>query len=230
MSAAMKKYISLLILSLAIFPYAQSQTAEVHYDTTHRPRNFHLQLAQFKSYPDAKTDIIFLGNSLTAGIAWNELLDEPNARNRGISGDTSYGIIERLEEVVEGKPAKIFLLIGINDIARNFPANKIIENHHKIVQQIQKSSPNTLIYLQTLLPVNNSYNQFPNHYNKDQTIAAVNQGLKGLAEAKNLELVDLYPHFLDKQARLNKIYTHDGLHLNAQGYKLWAEVLRPHLQ
>lgn len=225
----MKKHICLLIISLAIFPWAQAQIAEADYDTTHRPRNFHLQLAQFKSYPDAKTDIIFLGNSLTAGTSWNELLDQPNAKNRGISGDTSYGIIERLEEVVEGKPAKVFLLIGINDISRNFPVDKILENHRKIVRKIQMDSPDTKIYLQTLLPVNNSYTQFPNHYNKDQRIAAVNQGIKHLAQANGIGLVDLHPHFLDSKARLNEIYTHDGLHLTPQGYELWAEVLRPYL-
>lgn len=226
----MKKHIRFLILALVIFPSAMAQTVETSYDTTHRARNFHLQTAQFKSYPDANSDIVLLGNSLTAGTAWNELLAEPNAKNRGISGDTTYGIIERLDEVVEGNPAKVFLLIGINDIARNYPVGKIMENYRRIVKQIQKDSPDTQIYLQTLLPVNNTFTQFPNHYNKDQKIATVNQGLKSLASSEDLVLVDLHPHFLDKNERLNSIYTHDGLHLNPKGYLLWAGILKPYLQ
>lgn len=226
----MKKLLNLLLLALLSVASGLAQQVEASYDTTHRPRNFHLQVDQFKSYPNADTDIIFLGNSLTAGTKWNELLAEPNARNRGISGDTSFGVLERLDEVVEGHPAKVFLLIGINDISRNFPVEMIQENHRKIVQRIQEKSPRTRIYLQTLLPVNNTFDNYPNHYNKDDQIAAVNAGLKQLANEFNLVLVDLHPHFLDQHGRLSTAYTEEGLHLNADGYLLWAKILKPYLK
>lgn len=226
----MKQLLSLLLLVFLSLSSGFAQHVEVTYDTTHRPRNFHLQVTQFKTYPNADTDIIFLGNSLTAGTKWNELLAEPNSRNRGISGDTTFGILERLDEVVEGNPAKVFLLIGINDISRNFPVETIQENHRKIVQKIQDKSPRTQIYLQTLLPVNNTFEQYPNHYNKDTQINAVNEGLKQMAEDYDLVLVDLHPHFLDQHGRLDTAYTEEGLHLNADGYLLWAQILKPYLK
>lgn len=226
----MKKSLFLLLLVTLPLYSVFAQHAQTTYDTTHRPRNFHLQVEQFKTYPNADTDIIFLGNSLTAGTKWNELLAEPNSRNRGISGDTTFGILERLDEVVEGNPAKIFLLIGINDISRNFPVETIMENHRKIVQKIKQGSPSTQIYLQTLLPVNNTFDQYPNHYNKDTQIAIVNKGLKQLARNQDLVLVDLHPHFLDQEGRLDRAYTEEGLHLNADGYLLWAQILKPYLE
>lgn len=219
----------LLSLLLTVVMYSSGTAQVVEYDTTYRPRTYPLIVEQFKSYPDAPNDIIFLGNSLTAYTDWNELLDLPNARNRGISGDTSFGVLERLEEVIEGKPAKIFLLIGINDISRNFPVETIKANHAEIVRRIKAASPTTRIYIETLLPVNNTFARYKNHYNKDEKIFAVNQGIKALAEKEDLILVDLHPHFLDSDGRLDKRYTEEGLHLNAEGYQLWAKLLRPYL-
>ncbi|WP_246186104.1 GDSL-type esterase/lipase family protein [Phnomibacter ginsenosidimutans] len=209
-----------LLLAMA----AKAQTAK--WDSTFRPNNYALKVGQFKSFPNAPTDIIFLGNSITAGTDWMELLGRTDVRNRGISGDITYGVLERLDEVTEGKPAKVFILIGINDISRNIPDSLIMKNHRLMVQRIKQASPKTRIYIHTLLPVNNEFTQFKNHYNKDEHIAAVNAALKQMAKEEGITLIDLYPHFLGADNKLNKAYTIDGLHLTAAGYKVWAEILK----
>lgn len=198
-------------------------------DTVYRPRTYSLKVEQFRSYPNSNTDVIFLGNSLTEYTDWNELLQLPTAKNRGISGDTSFGILERLDEVTEGKPAKIFLLVGINDISRNVPAELILRNYRKIIDHIKNESPDSELYIQTLLPVNNNFTRYKNHYNKDHIIKAVNDGIKELAAKEQVNLIDLHPYFLDEEKKLNKNYTEEGLHLNAEGYKKWADILRPFL-
>jgi lysophospholipase L1-like esterase len=218
----MKKIRLLLLLS---FFYSCIQGQE-KWDSTHRPNNFALKVQLFESFPDSKKDIIFLGNSITAGTDWMELLGRTDVRNRGISGDITFGILERLHEVTKGKPAKVFILIGINDISRNIPDSVIIGNYQKIVRQIKKASPATRIYFQTLMPVNNEFTQFKNHYNKDQHILAVNEGLKKLGASEKFTVIDLYPHFQNADGKLDAKYTIDGLHLNASGYKLWAEILK----
>src|SRR4051812_41615083 len=101
----MKKYLFPLVLaSFAINAFGQN----VKWDSTYRPGSYATKVDQFKSYPNKNSDIIFFGNSITAGTDWNELLGIDNARNRGISGDISFGLLERLDEVTEGKPAKVF--------------------------------------------------------------------------------------------------------------------------
>lgn len=222
-----KKYalLSLLFSFFCAFSFAQAEEM----DTVYRPRTYSLKVEQFRSYPDSTTDIVFLGNSLTEYTDWNELLQVPTAKNRGISGDTSFGILERLDEVTEGKPAKIFLLVGINDISRNVPAELILRNYKKMIDQIKEKSPETELYIQTLLPVNNSFTRYKNHYNKDHIIKAVNEGIKNIAATEQVNLIDLHPHFLDDEEKLDKKYTEEGLHLNAKGYKKWAEILRPYL-
>lgn len=216
----------ILILALYVLTVQGLLAQTAKWDSTFRPNNYQLKVGLFKSLPNSKKDVIFLGNSITAGVDWNELLGMKHARNRGISGDITFGVLERLDEVIEGKPAKVFILIGINDISRNIPDSLIIGNYRKMISRIQAGSPKTKIYLQTLLPVNNEYTQFKNHYNKDEHILQVNDALKKIAKTNNIQLIDLYPHFQDGTGKLNKQYTEDGLHLNAAGYQHWAAILK----
>jgi len=209
------------------FGIMAQQTATV--DSTVRPGGYALRLGEFRSFPNSKSDIYFVGNSITAGGEWVEITGNPHARNRGISGDITYGVLERLDEVTEGKPAKVFILIGINDIEHNIPDTLIVQNYLRMIRRIKAESPTTKIYFQTLLPVNNEFTQFKKHYNKDEHIAFVNAGLKKIAQEEKITLIDLHPHFLDANNKLDKKYTMDGLHLNAEGYKVWAGLLKPYL-
>lgn len=217
------------LFSIALlFIALQSEAQQPKWDSTFRPGSYALKVDQFRSYPNSQKDIIFLGNSITAGADWNELLGLPQARNRGISGDITYGVLERLDEVTAGKPAKVFVLIGINDMARSIPDSVILSNYEKIIHRIRKESPTTRIYFNTLLPVNNSFPD-KNHFNKDEHIAALNAGLRKIAAREKITLIDIHDHFLDKDKKLDKQYTYDGLHLNAAGYTHWASLLKPHI-
>ena len=220
----MKKTFSILFL-LSYFSFYGQTTI----DTTYRPKTYPVQVRQFRTYPDSKRDIIFLGNSITARAHWNELLQLPQARNRGISGDTTFGILERLDEITEGKPSKIFLLIGINDISRDFPDEIILDNYKEIISRIQKESPQTKIYIETILPVNKSFDVYTRHYNKDEHILNINKQLRKMAPEMGVTLIDIYPKFLDSQNRLDARYTDEGLHLNEKGYLKWAGILKPYL-
>ena len=219
-----------LVLHILILLSLQTQAQSPQWDSTYRPASFVLKTEQFRNYPDSKKDFIFLGNSITAGTEWNELLGTNNVRNRGISGDITFGVLERLDEVTAGRPAKVFVLIGINDISRNVPDSVILENYQKIIRGIKTASPETRIYFQTLLPVNNEFTQFKNHYNKDEHILYVNEGLKKMAADENITCIDLYTPFLDAGKKLDKQYTMDGLHLTSAGYKKWAEILKSYLK
>lgn len=212
---------ALLFCGVSLFTQAQTSA----WDSTYRPGSYQLRVDQFNAFPNSSRDIIFLGNSITAGIDWEELLQNPAAKNRGISGDITFGVLERLHEVTEGKPRKVFILIGTNDIARNIPDAVILGNYKRIIRQIKKESPATKIYFQTILPVNSEVPPKKNHYGKDAHIAAVNEGLKKLGREEAITIIDLHPHFL-KEGKLDKTLTYDGLHLNINGYKLWATILK----
>lgn len=174
-------------------------------------------------------DIVFIDNSITNGTEWNELFPRKHVKNRGISGDTSEGVYDRLAPIVKGKPAKIFILIGINDISRDVKVEDIVLNMKRIVKEIQKKSPKTKIYIQSILPVNPDFGMFKGH-EKPQLIKEINQQYQNIAKEYKVNYINLYPHFLEEGTdRMNEKYTNDGLHLLGEGYLLWSEIIKPYL-
>lgn len=182
----------------------------------------------FEKLPDTKGEIIFLGNSITDGCEWVELLQNPKAKNRGISGDTTEGVLYRLNEVTRSNPAKVFLLIGINDLSRGISKDTVFSNICEIATRILKDSPKTKVYIQSILPVNDSFGLFKNHTNKTDEVLWVNAQLKVWCTNENVGFVDLYSHFkMPDSEKMNPKYTNDGLHLLGDGYLLWAEIITP---
>lgn len=177
-----------------------------------------------------RNDIVMLGNSITEGGNWNSLLGVGNIRNRGISGDKTPGILNRLNQILPGKPQKIFLLIGINDISDNIPSDTILKNISTIVNEIKTESPGTKIYLQSIMPVNQSFERYKKLEGKTPIIIETNQKLELLAKKQNLHFINIYSLLKEKNANiLRKELTSDGLHLNDEGYKIWAKEIKKHL-
>jgi len=185
----------------------------------------------FESLPVTSSDIIFLGNSLTDGCEWAELFGNPRIKNRGISGDVVMGIFDRIDPVLKGKPAKIFVLTGINDVSHDLTADSVLALYRTLVNKIKADSPKTELYIQSLLPVNDEFTRFPKVHNKTQVILDINKGLKQLAKEKKCTYIDLYSHLIAPGTQsLDKKYTNDGLHLLGAGYLVWKEVVMPYLK
>lgn len=185
-----------------------------------------------KEAPITSNDVVMLGNSLTeGGRDWNERIPgAPRIVNRGIIGDTSAGILFRLDEITKAKPKKIFLLIGVNDVSHNMSAEDITRRIGYILDYIKTETPETKVYLQTLLPIDESFNRYKNLTNKTHVIPQINTILREMAQERGLTLIDLYPHFLDKNGKtLKKSITNDGLHLKKEGYDIWVKQIKPHI-
>ncbi len=107
---------------------------------------YHQRVTLFKSLPQTKGDIIFVGNSITDGGEWSELFNDLKIKNRGISGDITAGVISRIDEVSNRKPSKVFLMIGVNDLARNTAPDSIVKNIFIIADYIHQQTPATKLY------------------------------------------------------------------------------------
>lgn len=184
----------------------------------------------FEELPVTSKDIIFLGNSITNGCEWSELFQNKHVKNRGISGDICMGVYDRLHPILKGKPAKVFLLIGINDVSRGTPADKIISEISMIVRKIRQESPKTKLYLQSVLPVNDCYGMFGGHTSRWQVVRQINELLAPLAVKEGATYIDLYSHFVEEETeKMNPAYTNDGLHLLGKGYLLWRDIVEPYV-
>lgn len=196
--------------------------ADTIFSTYYRQRVSH-----FETLPQTKGDIIFLGNSITDGGEWSELFADLRVKNRGISGDVTAGVLHRLDEITRRKPAKIFLLIGVNDLARNISPDSILKNIMLTVGYIQQESPATELFIQSILPVNNRFKTFASQTGKIREIALLNAALKSNAAKKHYQFIDINTAFSDTNGRLKEAYTNDGLHLKGDGYLLWKHLIYP---
>lgn len=184
------------------------------------------RLKQFEQEPMKTGQIIFLGNSITEGGNWHQLFPNHNVVNRGIGGDIAHGILRRMDEIIKRQPSKLFLLIGINDIGKDIPEAVIADNISKIISRLKKESPKTEIIVQSILPINPEYPKFPQHYDKQFRVLMTNQLIYKVCKDQDVRFLNLFPYFLDNRQRLKSELTGDGLHLNAEGYGLWVEILK----
>ena len=196
--------------------------------TKYSPYYLHSK-SMFESLPNTSGEIIFLGNSITDGCNWTELFQDLRVKNRGISGDVTEGILNRLDEVTESNPSKVFIMIGINDLARGKSKKEILDNYKIIVDRIIQASPKTEIYIESILPVNEKYGRFKNHYSKADSIVSLNNNLENLAKEKGQTYVDLYSSFVDNNGKLKDEFTEDGLHINGDGYQLWKSLVEKYV-
>ena len=219
----MKRYFIGLLLAFPFFGSAQQQ-AEI--DSSYANGHYLQRLEFFKKMPDKKNEIVFLGNSITEGGKWQELVPSKNVVNRGISGDVTYGIIARTDEVLASKPSKIFMLIGINDMKRGTPQEVILNNYKKIIRMVKQQSPATKLYIESILPVNKA--MLPASYAKlsNAAILEMNMQLKAIAKEQQLTYVNLHDVFAGTDGELKKELSIDGLHLKSAAYILWADYLK----
>lgn len=184
--------------------------------------------AEYKAAGVKNTDIVFLGNSLTEGGDWVALTGLNNTVNRGIIGDTAEGIDARLSDITSGKPAKIFLLCGVNDISHEIPADSVAMGVVDLVKRIKTESPETRIYLQSLLPINNSFGRYKRMIGKENVVRDVNKYLAAQAPELGVTWINLYPLFTDGEGNLRAELTRDGLHLRPEGYAIWGSIIKPY--
>lgn len=217
----------LKIITAVVFCFLTKYTCAQKVDTSFAGAYFLKQVEYFEALPAKKHPVVFLGNSITEVGEWSELFDEKNVINRGISGDVTYGVINRLPFILSQKPKKIFLAIGVNDIKRGASIEEVSRNYEKIIKTITEMSPRTKLYVQSILPVNEGmlaaiYSKITN-----DRILKVNQNLQALSSKYKCVYVDLHRSELKgSDGQLKSTLSTDGLHLQPLAYIIWGNYLK----
>ncbi len=176
--------------------------------------------------PANKHKIIFLGDSITQNNNWDEMFGSPAILNRGISGDTTRGILHRIGNIVYLQPRKLFVMAGINDFTRGRTVRQVMNDYRRIIEAVRRGSPATDIYVQSTLPINNELNGSQTDPSK---IILLNKHLKAYCRSRRLTFINLYPLFADSTQHLKVEYTFDGTHPNGKAYLLWESKIRPYI-
>lgn len=175
--------------------------------------------SQFEILNIKNGNIVFLGDSITNRSEWVEVFNNPDIKNRGIDGDTTSGILNRLNTITRGYPKKIFLMIGINDILHNDDKARILGNYKQILNEIRINSPDTIIYVESILP--------NNKIKSNRNVKFLNNELQKLSGGKII-YIDLFDKFAEND-KLSGRYTYDGTHLNGHGYLLWKKEIEKYV-
>ncbi|MGC9342908.1 MAG: GDSL-type esterase/lipase family protein [Bacteroidales bacterium] len=175
-----------------------------------------------------KDSVIFLGDSLTEWGHWSNLFPGINVINEGIAGNTTSDIIKRID-LIEGKGAsKLFLMIGINDLANGTPVPKILENYEIIIDRIKNIFPETDIFLLSTLPM--KFSKFRQEGLSRENLEKLNKGIMRIAAKNRMSWIDMVPAFSDEKGNLLSRYTSDGLHLSIDGYLKWKDELNDYIR
>ena len=183
----------------------------------------------YPSFPEhiRQTDTVFLGDSLTESFDLQKHFGRNDLRNRGMSGDLTDHILYRLEEITNARPAKVFLMIGINDVAQGYEPDQILANISKILNEFKDKSPGTRLFVQSILPINRHKLFLEKSINAD--IYRINLRLKSNCESNQVTFLDFHADFLNNVGEMDDKFTYDGVHLSEAGYILWAELLQKYL-
>jgi lysophospholipase L1-like esterase len=171
--------------------------------------------ARFRKFPNTPAEVAFVGDSLVGDGPWAELFSE--VHNRGIGGDTVSGVLGRLDEVTEGRPRKVFLLIGTNDLAAAVPDAQFLRHYRTLLGRLREESPGSEVTVLAIFPVNMTFPKRPTFDNA--RVAETNRKLKELvAEFPGVRFLDLTPWIADASGSLRREFSTDGMHLNVDGY------------
>lgn len=219
----MKKLIFTLLALLAMASQVQAQ------QWTNTDPYYARRTTLFELLPIGPEDIVFMGNSLTDGCEFNELLGNPNIKNRGIVGDIVQGLIERADPVIKGQPKKIFIMSGVNDISHGVSGDSIARAMERLVVMIKEGSPRTQIYIQSLLPFNNKVREWKLLKDREHVVIEGNVCLEQMAHRHGVTFINLYPLFVDDEGLLKQEFTNDGLHLMGAAYAVWRDAVQPYV-
>ena len=171
--------------------------------------------------------IVFLGNSITEQGWWSLLLKRGDVENRGIGGDNTFGMIDRLPDILKSKPRKIFLMAGINDLTGGQPVDTIVMNITRMADMVHEAVPGCRLYIQSVLPVNTRRLAYPGLKGHNPQVRTLNARLVQLCDAKPwCTFVDLVPLLSDADGELRIDLTKDGIHLHPVGYVIWTDYLK----
>ena len=172
---------------------------------------------QNESIEKGEIDVAFIGDSLTDGYDLEAFYPDITTVNRGIGGDTTFGLECRLQvSLYDIQPKVVVMLIGANNFQTMF------ENYEDILIDMKENLPNSRIVLLSLTSMSGTWG-------KNNQIAAFNNvKIKALAEKYGYEYVDLFTPLMDLDTQeIYPEYTTDGGHFTNKGYEVITTEVRP---
>ncbi len=181
----------------------------------------------YRAVPKVPGQYLFMGDSLIEGGPWNDFFPGVPVQNRGVGGSTVLdGVNLVADGVLSGRPAKLFLMYGVNDFGHGTTVDGLLQEYARLLDAVHAASPGTKVYIQSTLPSR----WIAGDRADADDVRGANDRLRGLAAARGCTYIDVYSHVAsDPQCGLPADLTVDGIHLTLKGYLIWIDVLRPYV-
>jgi len=226
---AIRIWIILTLLLIMNMPIANAQAQHVTYRGT---AHYNKRVAQFEREGGIdENTIVMMGNSLTEnGKDWSERLEITPVVNRGIIGDNTTGMKERLCQITPYHPKAIFLMAGINDMVNDTPAMDVAGRVISLIDSIRQQTPTTKLFVESLLPINESNGRWRTLAGRTDDIPLANMFIRAYCESNNITFVDIFQQMTYPGSNiLRNELSADGLHITEAGYQIWAKEIKKQL-
>jgi lysophospholipase L1-like esterase len=200
------------IHSNQVFPY------RLFNPTGRQSPEFRARYSMLATFP-ARADLVMLGDSLTELADWHAILPDVDVANHGIAGDTTGGLLLRLDLVRQARPRIVAIMIGVNDIRSGDPVVGVFDRYRQIVETLAMP-PACVLTQSTLFTAGGAA--------VNASIADLDRRLATFCAAGNCIFLDVNAAIAPR-GMLPTEATIDGVHLTAAAYEKWRTVLRPHL-
>lgn len=169
---------------------------------------------------NGRCDVIFIGDSITQGWnsdVWHTYYAELHPLNYGVAGDTTQNVLFRLNfnGLKTLKPKVAVILIGTNNTGRN-PPPEIAAGVRAVIDKTLELFPTSKIILLDILPT----------ARKTETVVAANALISQFSDGKKIFRLNLGEKMI-KEGNSWKGLGKDRLHLTEEGYRIWAETMKP---
>ena len=167
-----------------------------------------------------KSDIVFLGNSITNGVDWNELLGL-NISNQGVGGETTEQMLKRIDNVLGEEPKHVFIMSGINDLYKGLSVNDIYKTYIELIELLIENQIQPIIQSTLFVSFTERNSKEINHQ-----VTLLNSKLLDYCNSNSVVFLNINELF-EIGGQLNPKLSRDGVHLNSEGYLLWYKKLIP---
>ena len=180
----------------------------------------------------AEDRVVFMGDSITDVWKLAEYFPGKPYINRGISGQTTPQMLIRFRpDVIALKPKAVVILAGTNDIAGNTgPMTlEMIENNYASMAELSKANGIKVIF-SSVLPVHDYGKTKMSERRSPESILKLNEWLKNYCKTNGHTYLDYFSKMVDEKGMLKADLANDGLHPNAEGYKVMAPLIEAAIQ
>lgn len=171
------------------------------------------------SYKSIYSSSVFLGDSITEGLSFHEMLDDKNVM--GKAGATAMFALEDVDDLAGRNPKHVFIQLGSDDLLwpTDNPKQFSLTNYAKLIGKIKEKLPKAKITILSVTPVTVEAEKSEPRY---KNIADYNQGLRELAAKEKVDYTDLSPIFTAHP----DLHDTDGIHMKAEYYTQLLKLLQ----